>query len=161
MQLEVGQVKNFLNSPPWQQAAGITEITDNEGMTYPNARFAPDVCGMIALTKYWPNKELFSGLDGVGTGTFRVLALWHRSTQVLLRSFNLRLGFLQVFSIRCSTCLELLPIHHSTQSLNLGTTIQATADGISFVVMATKSTTRIGIHVPAGAVSTAKSFSTG
>jgi kumamolisin len=83
-----GSSSTFPN-PPYQTAAGITQITDSNGTTYTGHRFIPDVAGMIGYTGLFLN-----ALSIAFEGTSAVAPLYAGYCAVLQQDFGVPLGFL-------------------------------------------------------------------
>jgi hypothetical protein len=83
-----GSSSTFPN-PPYQTAAGITQITDSNGTTYTGHRFIPDVAGMIGYTGLFLN-----ALSITFEGTSAVGPLYAGYCAVLQQDFGVPLGFL-------------------------------------------------------------------
>ena len=73
--------------PPYQTAAGITQISDSSGKTYTN-RFVPDIAAMNIMTGF------FSGGSPIGNvrGTSLVAPLYAGLTAVVRSALGIRLG---------------------------------------------------------------------
>ena len=73
--------------PPYQKAAGITNISDSSGKIYTN-RFVPDIAGMISQTGFFLGGTPTPTLDG----TSLVAPLYAGLTAVVRSALGVRLG---------------------------------------------------------------------
>ena len=74
--------------PPYQTAAGITQITDSNGNNS-TGRFIPDIAGMVGFSGFFVN-----GLTYTFIGTSCVAPLYAGLAAVLQQAFGISLGFL-------------------------------------------------------------------
>jgi kumamolisin len=92
-----GASMNF-STPPWQSAAGITQIVDTNVKPYPG-RFAPDISGMVSLMQFYQNTVLFPAKGsnapaGSYGGTSCVAPLYAGLAAVIQSAFGFSPGFL-------------------------------------------------------------------
>ena len=97
-----GSSKNF-PSPPYQVAAGLTQLKDSNGDTapYEGFRFCPDISGMNVVKTFYLGGQLFQDYLGNATGTVNgtsVVAPFYAGLMAVIQSaLGMSPGFLNPF----------------------------------------------------------------